>query len=188
MNPIEKRHIDAITELVLGYTNSNLHIPSGMELRISMTLFPTEVVRIIDETYKVHPETWNLEAKYAFLKCFPRFNRIANNLDYFNEKNTTVLDVFMRLKGDRPMRGISGKSKNLVWEWLNTLNITPGTQIPDETMTRTKCRISWKSKITGETGHGIWFPLDKKGFLEEHMSESLQSIPPKLEHYWLEFE
>lgn len=132
MNPIDQNHVDAINGLVLGYAISNLHIPAGMQLRVTITLVPIEVVKVVDETQKVHNETWDLEAKVSFLKCFPRSNRVANRLDFFNDKKTTVRDVFVRLKEDRYFRGIARKSKNQLWEWLNTLNINPGTKIPDE--------------------------------------------------------
>ena len=124
--------MNAIRELVRDYTISNMHIPSGMELLVSIELIPSEVFRIVDKTKMVHPEKWNLEAKPSFLKYSPRSNRVANTLNFYEGSTTTVLDVFKRLKGRGWIRGVAGKSKSQLWEWLETLNITPGTQIPDE--------------------------------------------------------
>lgn len=45
-------------------------------------------------------------------------------------------------------------------------------------------RIAWKSKITGATGHGNWFPKDQLTILNAWI-EKMEEEYPELDH-WVE--
>jgi len=127
---IPQTHTDAIAALIAAYAKEHQLVPAGMQLRAQLSFVPTYLV-LVEETKQVEAEIWNMDARKAFLLFKPGWNRIANCLNIWHGEPTPVWYIFERLEG-RYLRGIAGKSKLTLYEWLASLGIRPGATIPKE--------------------------------------------------------
>jgi hypothetical protein len=120
-----------IAALVTEHCQHKKLVPPGMQLRVEISLVPTQLV-LVEETARVAAEIWNMDARKAFLLFQPGERRIANCLNiWIGEQPTPVWYIFEALER-RYIKGVAHKSTDILYEWLATLGIRPGATIPIE--------------------------------------------------------